>query len=110
MNPEYNRAMAELVDQLGDNKSIDNLTTARRYQIFNDVNSVARDFIDCALAMLDRKTEGRDLSYPRNTEPGTECPYCGESKYDNLTWDDFDYLNCQTCGTIYEPGDVVGGL
>jgi hypothetical protein len=36
--------------------------------------------------------------------PDDACPRCGEDKADRLVWQDDDVVECQTCGTRYEPG------
>jgi hypothetical protein len=37
------------------------------------------------------------------------CPTCHERDIDRLIWVDGDCVQCQTCGTVYEPGEQNGG-
>lgn len=38
-------------------------------------------------------------------EPQDACPSCGERDTDRLIWLDDERVECQACGTTYEPGD-----
>ena len=35
------------------------------------------------------------------------CPLCGNDVYDQLWWDDSDYLHCDRCGCRYDPLDAL---
>ena len=39
------------------------------------------------------------------------CPTCHERDVDHLVWlaDDIERVQCQTCRTVYEPGEQKGG-
>ena len=37
------------------------------------------------------------------------CPKCGQRDIDRLVWIDDDRVECQTCGTVYKPGERNGG-
>jgi hypothetical protein len=47
--------------------------------------------------------QGKEYVDCTPVEPGNECPNCTEARYDWLSWDDQDWLTCQTCGYIYDP-------
>jgi len=34
------------------------------------------------------------------------CPRCGERDADRLVWQDDERVECQACGTVYEPGGL----
>lgn len=36
--------------------------------------------------------------------PEDACPLCGERDADRLVWQDDERVECQMCGTVYEPG------
>jgi uncharacterized Zn finger protein len=36
---------------------------------------------------------------------GNECPCCGENEIDQLVWLDDETVQCQNCGTTYNPND-----
>ncbi len=37
-------------------------------------------------------------------DDGDECPDCAEARVDTLVWlDDYIRVECQRCGSIYEP-------
>jgi len=36
--------------------------------------------------------------------PEDACPRCGERDADRLVWQDDERVECQACGTMYEPG------
>lgn len=38
------------------------------------------------------------------------CPYCNENRMDMLVWDEFELLNCETCGTVYDPEDILEAI
>jgi uncharacterized OB-fold protein len=44
-------------------------------------------------------------------DPAHACPRCGERDADELVWigDDGERVECQGCGTVYEPGAAKGG-
>ena len=44
-----------------------------------------------------------------NVAPRFACPSCGEREADRLVWIDDDRVECQACGTVYEPGAAKGG-
>lgn len=44
-----------------------------------------------------------------HVDPIFACPTCGERDADRLVWIDDDRVECQACGTIYEPGAAKGG-
>ncbi|MEZ6233426.1 MAG: hypothetical protein R3B68_04480 [Phycisphaerales bacterium] len=44
-----------------------------------------------------------------HVDPIFACPTCGERDADRLAWIDDDQVECQACGTIYEPGAAKGG-
>ena len=37
------------------------------------------------------------------------CPKCGQRDIDRLVWIDDDRVECQTCGTVYNPVERKGG-
>ncbi len=39
-----------------------------------------------------------------DVDPSEACPCCGQRDADLLLWLDDDRVECQACGTIYEPG------
>jgi Zn ribbon nucleic-acid-binding protein len=48
------------------------------------------------LAEIDDDESGRATD-------GAACPKCGERRVDWLIWVDDDWVECQTCGTRYDP-------
>jgi hypothetical protein len=39
-----------------------------------------------------------------------KCPRCGEADFEKLVWRDDDFVVCQTCRTVYDPGDPGSAL
>jgi len=33
------------------------------------------------------------------------CPDCGEDLVDELVWNEWDEVCCQTCGALYDPNE-----
>ncbi|MBZ0173000.1 MAG: hypothetical protein K8E66_11505 [Phycisphaerales bacterium] len=52
-----------------------------------------------------------DRSIPEKNTPNDDmvdesdaCPNCGQRDPDCLVWQDDDFVECQTCGAVYRPG------
>lgn len=93
-----------------------------------DADDLIELFRDCAAGRLDSLDEPArqlagllaamaiyDLCEHRDSnneaEPGCEhaapedaCPNCGERESDELVWLDDERVQCQKCGTTYQPG------
>ena len=39
-------------------------------------------------------------------EPEDGCPTCGELHADKLVWQEDEQVRCQSCGTVYRPGEA----
>ncbi len=62
----------------------------------------ADDLVEILLAIADR------LDPPVGdtmNEVAFPCPDCGEADADLLVWLDDEFVRCETCGTIYSPGN-----
>jgi len=62
----------------------------------------ADDLVEVLLAIADR------LDPPVGDMKNTvafPCPDCGESNADRLVWQDDEFVRCDTCGTVYSPGN-----
>ncbi len=62
----------------------------------------ADDLVEVLLSIADRldppvRETTNDVAFP--------CPKCGEASSDRLIWQDDDYVRCDTCGTVYAPGN-----
>ncbi len=62
----------------------------------------ADDLVEVLLAIADRL----DPPVPETTnEVAFPCPECGESDVDRLIWQDDEFVRCDSCGTIFSPGE-----
>lgn len=62
----------------------------------------AEDLVEVLLAVADRL----DPPVPgTRNEVELPCPDCGESNTDRLIWQDDVFVRCDTCGTIFSPGE-----
>lgn len=62
----------------------------------------ADDLVEVLLAIADRL----DPLVPGTTnEVVFPCPDCGESDADRLIWQDDEFVRCDSCGTIFSPGE-----
>ncbi len=62
----------------------------------------AEDLVEVLLAVADRL----DPPVPGTTnEVVFPCPDCGESDADRLIWQDDEFVRCDSCGTIFCPGE-----
>jgi len=43
-----------------------------------------------------------------HVDPMFACPNCGERDADRLVWIDDDRVECQACGTVYDPATSEG--
>lgn len=62
----------------------------------------ADDLVEVLLSIADR------LDPPiRETtnQVAFRCPQCGEADADRLVWQDDEFIRCETCGTVYNPGN-----
>lgn len=61
----------------------------------------ADDLVEVLLSIADRLDppvrESNQIAFP--------CPDCGEADADRLVWQDDEFVRCDTCGTIYSPGN-----
>jgi predicted RNA-binding Zn-ribbon protein involved in translation (DUF1610 family) len=62
----------------------------------------ADDLVEVLLSIADRldppvRETTNDVAFP--------CPECGEANSDRLIWQDDEFVRCDTCGTIYSPGN-----
>jgi len=64
----------------------------------------ADDLVEVLLAIADRL----DPPVPVPVSPIAACPDCGEQNPDRLIWQDDEFVRCDACGTIYEPGRKEG--
>ena len=62
----------------------------------------ADDLIEVLLTIADRL----DPPVPgAANEVAFPCPDCGESDADRLIWQDDEFVRCDSCGTIFSPGE-----
>ena len=61
--------------------------------------------------IAERASERR-LEDPSDNEApeGFQCPVCGERSIDCLTYDDWNYIHCESCGSVYADEPVDGKL
>lgn len=61
----------------------------------------ADDLVEVLLSIADRLDppvqESNRVQFP--------CPKCGEVDADRLVWQDDEFVRCDSCGTIYNPGN-----
>lgn len=50
-----------------------------------------------------------DTSHDNDVHSGPKCPKCGERDADHLVWIEDDRIDCQMCGTTYDPSERGGG-
>jgi hypothetical protein len=62
----------------------------------------ADDLVEILLSIADRL----DPPVPETTNRvAFPCANCGEADSDRLLWQDDELVRCETCGTIYSPGN-----
>lgn len=62
----------------------------------------ADDLVEVLLSIADRL----DPPVPETTNHvAFPCENCGEADADRLVWQDDEFVRCETCGTIYSPGN-----
>ncbi len=62
----------------------------------------ADDLVEVLLSIADRLDPPTPVS---TNEVAFPCRNCGEADADRLIWQDDEFVRCETCGTVYSPGN-----
>ncbi|MCG3180435.1 MAG: hypothetical protein BIFFINMI_02796 [Phycisphaerae bacterium] len=87
----------------------DELATASRIDNFQDAGVLTRN-AGLVVRMKDGSEFQLTIVQSKRPDEGGQvaeddaCPNCGEYETDILVWDDDEQVHCQSCGTVYRPG------